>query len=123
MEESSSLGIQDLEALQQDLLSSTKPKVEPNDGDSATGVPGSSTNSKNNELSSAIVIDGKTLDADDVIGMKKKIDDLTLINNTRDEKIKKVSVHRVMEKTYIYISFNIFPTKTCCWYNDLLAYV
>jgi hypothetical protein len=103
LEESSSLGIKDLEALQQDLLSSTKPKVEPNDGDSATGVPGSSTNSKNNELSSAIVIDGKTLDADDVIGMKKKIDDLTLINNTRDEKIKKVSVHRVMEKTYIYI--------------------
>ena len=96
MEESSSLGIKDLAELQKDLLSASSAKgLADSSGDlnSATGAQGASIGSENNNPS-AIVIDGKTYNIDDVMQMKKTIDDLTLVNESRDKKISEVGTKK-----------------------------
>lgn len=94
MEESSALGVEDLKEVQQDLLSASSSKAPTDskgDGDLSMGGQGTSFDATN-DVTSAIVIDGKTLGVDDVIEMKKKIDDLMLINESRDKKISEVGI-------------------------------
>ena len=96
MEESSSLGINDLTELQKDLLSVSSGKGladSAGDHNSATGAQGAFADSKNSGVS-AIVIDGKTYNIDDVMEMKKKIDDLMLVNESRDKKIAEVGMKK-----------------------------
>ena len=40
----------------------------------------------------AIILDGKVVKSQDVITMKKKIDDLQLVNESRDKRIAEVCV-------------------------------
>jgi len=100
IEESSSLNIEDLEELQKDFLSLSSPKGMKsnikggssksdavNTSDRGQGGTSMTSTSGSFAESTAIVIDGKELGVDDVVQMKKKIDDLQLINNSRDKKI------------------------------------
>lgn len=50
---------------------------------------GSSSEQINTE-SKAITIDGKTLSIDDVMEMKKKIDDLGLVNDSKENRVEEV---------------------------------
>ncbi len=96
MEESSSLGVEDLEELQKDIIPPSKSRGgESGGGDSssAANVDGAPSDSPNNTESSAITIDGKILTVDDVMEMKKKIDDLTLVNESRNKKIDEVRIN------------------------------
>ena len=94
MKESSSLGVEDLEEIQKDLLSSssskTSSKLKGGGGGAATGSAHGTSSETNNGDSTAITIDGKTLGINDVLEMKKKIDDLILINEAKDKKIDEV---------------------------------
>ena len=107
MEESSSLGIKDLTELQKDLLSASSGMgLADSSGDhnSATGAQGTSADSKNSGIS-AIIIDGKTYNIDDVMEMKKNIDDLTLVNESRDKKIAEVGMNKKQSlKKYIRVN-------------------
>jgi hypothetical protein len=94
VEESTSLGVKDLDDLQKDLLSTSSTiKADPvGTGDSKQEGEGMSSDATT-VVSSAVVIDGKTLGVEDVMEMKKKIDDLTLINESRDKKISEVGTN------------------------------
>jgi len=92
VEESSSLGVEELDELQKELSSSSaKAPLESESSDTIKAGQGANTDVITAE-SSAIVIDGKTVGVDDVLAMKKKIDDLMLVNETRDTKISEVRI-------------------------------
>ncbi len=112
MEESTSLGVKDLDELQKDLLA-TSPTTKADtavNNDPKTEGEGISTNVIT-AVSSAIIIDGKKLCVEDVMEMKKKIDDLTTINESRDKKISEVGIFLfILEYAYL---FQHLPTKLC----------
>ena len=96
MKESSSLEIKDLEELQKELLSASFAKGLANlsrDRDSAKGAKGTYVDTNNAEISD-IVLDGKMHDIDDVMEMKKNIDDLMLVNESSDKKISEVGMNK-----------------------------
>jgi hypothetical protein len=92
VEESSALGVEDLEELQKDLLSASLSKSPSNTTSSAdpTKCAHGTSSDTNNVESTAITIDGKILGIDDVMDMKKRIDDLLLVNESRDKKLDEV---------------------------------
>lgn len=112
VEESSSLGVMDLDDLQRDLLSSTtKAAPEPTvSGDAQLGAQGVHPN-ENKPASSAIEIDGRTIGVEDVLEMKKRIDDLVVVNASREEKILEVGIlsRRIwcFQKMFLYVYFHI----------------
>ncbi len=83
------MGIKDLEELQKDLLSSSKHQSNIKGENGAADNQGVSSGGSNLE-SRAITIDGKTLGIDDVMEMKKQIEDLGLVNDEKEKKYLEV---------------------------------
>ncbi len=48
------------------------------------------------------MLDGKVVNINDVIAMKKKIDDLELVNSSRDKRITEVSKGRLQHLTFFH---------------------
>lgn len=77
--------MQDLDNLQNDILSSSSPSaqnaIKKEDGE-ANGHAGGTAD--------AIMLDGQVVKLNDVIAMKKEIHDLELVNESRDKRIAEV---------------------------------
>lgn len=71
------------------MLSSSKHQTDSKGANDLKCDHGSSSEQINTE-SKAITIDGKTLSIDDVMGMKKQIDDLGLVNESKENRIEEV---------------------------------
>jgi len=107
VEESSSLDLEDLEELQKDILSSSKSKGGGggggggNDSTSNANADGTSSDPTNSTELSAITIDGKILSIDDVMEMERKIDDLSLVNESRSKKIDELLTEKEAQEKKI----------------------
>ena len=86
MEKDGASSLGDIEQLQNDILAASTPtsqtvKKEENGKDNGQASHGTAD---------AIMLDGKVINSTDVMTMKKKIDDLGLINDSREKRITEV---------------------------------
>lgn len=93
-----------MDELQKDLLATSSTTKADQAGDSDSKMEGEGISSDvTTAVSSAIILDGKTLGIEDVMEMKKKIDDLTLINKSRDKKISEVGIFFLVILEHVYV--------------------
>jgi hypothetical protein len=98
VEKDGSSTLEDLEDIQGDILSAT---TNASTLDNVQVKKGQEGNEESGATDS-IVLDGKVVSSSDVILMKKKIDDLELVNVDREKRIQEVCV-AVVVYIYIYI--------------------
>ena len=97
--------MQDLDNLQNDILSSSSPSaqnaIKKEDGE-ANGHAGGTAD--------AIMLDGQVVKLNDVIAMKKEIHDLELVNESRDKRIAEVCT---CSGTRILIENSVLELRLC----------
>ena len=94
VEKDGSSTLEDLEEIQGDVLSATNVSALDN-----TQIKTEHEGKDGSSSADAILLDGKVVSSSDVILMKKKIDDLALVNTDREKRI-----HEVCELRSIYNS-------------------